>query len=82
MMKPTIHLNGTARAELFEGFMQAMATVDMAIDAVRKTHPHGRDFYPQGPDAIITATTEHSIRVSCLEAIRAELEELATATMG
>lgn len=81
MMKPTIHMNGTSRDELHAAYMDAINAVYVAQERLNKTNPSGRDYYPQGPDAIVTAMREHSVRANCLEAIRRELEELCLATM-
>jgi hypothetical protein len=81
MMLPTIHLNGTSREALYGPYVAARQAVVEAIDKVRATNPNGRDYYPQGPDAIHEARVQHLIRIDCLEAIKAELEQLALATM-
>jgi hypothetical protein len=61
--------------------MDALIAVQDAICAVRKTAPHGRDYYPQGEGAIIQAMQEHSKWMQDLEAMRLVLEDLACATM-
>jgi hypothetical protein len=81
IMIPTIHLNGTSRDELHEGYRTALFALDAAINAVSATAPNGRDFYPQGPDAINAATREHLKRMNELQAMRNDLETLALATM-
>lgn len=76
LMKPTIHLNGTSRDNLAEPLEQARTAVRKAIEAVQATAPNGRDYYPQGPDAIRTATIEHGNRLNYLQIVDRELAEL------
>jgi hypothetical protein len=75
--KPTIHRNGTGKDELMESLLNAMEAINNAIKALNKTSPNGRDYYPQGDDAIRVAGQEHKARIKQLETINKELEELA-----
>jgi hypothetical protein len=77
MTKPTIHLNGTAAADLLKQYRSAYAAVSDAIEAICKASPHGRDYYPQGTDAINNAQSEHWERVAKLREVEKELMELA-----
>lgn len=79
--KPTIHLNGTHRADLHDGYRSAYDAVQEAITVMNRTHPHGRDYYVQGSGVIVNATAEHFARLRKLESVMKELEELALATM-
>ena len=76
MITPTIHLNGTSARDLAEVYSNAARAVDEAIDAIAQASPNGRDYYPQGPDAMAKAVDEHSARLEALRQIRTELEEL------
>jgi hypothetical protein len=80
MILPTIHRNGTSKADLFDRYMTAMLAVEAAIDAVIQTAPHGRDYYPQGDDALRQAQAAHQDRMRRLHAIAAELNTLAVHT--
>jgi hypothetical protein len=77
MMIPTIHLNGTSPSSLFDDLMDAINAIRQAEEAVAKTAPSARDYYPQGPQAIGIATKEHSIRLEKLAQVREELEQIA-----
>ena len=77
MTKPTIHLNGTSAEDLLEGYRTAMEGISNARQAMRSAWPNGRDYYPQGPDAINEAIREHAVRLLKLEEIHTELTELA-----
>jgi hypothetical protein len=81
MITPTIHLNGTSRASLLEGYHNAYNAIEAAIDAVAKTAPHGRDYYVKDNNAIIIATNEHRNRLRNLENIRKEIETICLAIM-
>lgn len=73
MTTPTIHLNGTGRASLSEGYREAGIAVNAAIDAMSEAAPNARDYYVQGPAAIQAAQAEHVSRVKRLIAVRDEL---------
>jgi hypothetical protein len=79
MMVPTIHLNGTSRQELLDGYVVTLRAVCDAIDALSKAHPNGRDYYVQGPDATHKAKDEHRSRVHRLASVRDELAAIAEA---
>lgn len=81
MRKPTIHPNGSGRAALYSGYEAAVLALDVAIDAAAQTAPHGRDYYPQGDEAIDEAVAEHQDRLRKLHAVKEELEKLAVACM-
>lgn len=76
---PTIHINGTAKKDLVEPLLAAHRALIEAREAVHKTVPNGRDYYPQGDDAIRTALREHQDRVNRLYAIEQEIESLCLA---
>jgi len=76
---PTIHLNGTSKADLLEGYLDVLTALREASDALRKAAPNGRDYYVQGPDAYTAAATDHTARLRKLEDIRKEIEQIATA---
>ena len=77
MMLPTIHMNGTSRAELLAGYVEAIEALDEAIAALRRAAPNGRDYYPQSPQAYPQARDEHLARIAALDAIRQDLNTLA-----
>jgi hypothetical protein len=77
ILKPTIHSNGTGANSLTDAYTKAMLAVHDAITAVAESGPNGRDYYPQGGDAIQAAVEEHRTRLAALEKVRDELEQLA-----
>ena len=79
MTKPTIHLNGTSRNDLYEAYYAAFRAVDEAVQVLHKSGPNGRDYYLQGASAINTAVQEHRSRIERLEAVREELLQLTEA---
>ena len=74
MMVPTIHLNGTSREDLEAAAEAAYRALTEAIEKVAALGPNGRDFYPQGPDALGQALEEHAQLRGRLEAVRGEVE--------
>ena len=77
MMTPTIHLNGTSKESLTEALCEAVHAIHEAGRALAQTCPNGRDYYPQGNEAISTAMREHESRMDRLRAVVRELEEIA-----
>lgn len=77
MPLPTIHLNGTSKGELLRQLQDAVIAIGDAEIAVQRACPNGRDYYPQGPDAINAALDEHRARMARLRSVREELEAIA-----
>jgi hypothetical protein len=77
MMLPTIHMNGTSARALLEGYCNAISAIHDALDALARTAPNGRDYYPQGHDACINADREHDARKHALIKVLNELQVLA-----
>jgi histidinol phosphatase-like PHP family hydrolase len=78
VMIPTIHMNGDKKETLLEGYCTAIHAVRAAAEAVQQNaHPNGRNFYPQGPDAIHRAIEEHIKRMVAIRGVLVELETMA-----
>lgn len=77
MRIPSVHLNGTSFPGLMDPVRDAGAAVRRAIEALGECAPHGRDYYLQKGDALKEATDEHLARVSRLQSVLSELQELA-----
>ncbi len=78
-MIPTVHMNGTSQDELVEQLCAASNALEAAIVALRGAAPNGRDFYPQGPDALTKAIAEHCDRITRIQNVKNEIDELALA---
>lgn len=76
MMAPTIHLNGTSRDELIAQLETASLALYDAEQALAGMAPHGRDYYPQGPQALEQALAEHGARLQALQALRVEIHAI------
>lgn len=75
MTLPTLHLNGSGKRNLADGYMQARDALEAARAALRQTAPNGRDYYPV-PGSMDAAVREHWDRLRRLETIEAEILEL------
>lgn len=73
---PIIHLNGSSKSFLQEEYRLAARSVRATIDVVAKVYPHGRDYYPISPDALLSAQAEHAARLSKLREVAEELEAI------
>ena len=79
MIVPTVHLNGTSRESLLDDLMKASSALEEAYQALKRTAPNGRDYYPQGPDAVYLAEGEHRSRLERLDSVKGEVDQLAVA---
>lgn len=77
LLAPTVHLNGTSKDELLRLHMEARETLRVALLAFEATHPHGRDYYPQGPDAQLAASQAHREYAAQLRVILTEITTVA-----
>src|SRR6478672_1946088 len=76
---PTVHRNGTHGPDLLELQLDARSAILDAIKALQTAGPNGRDYYPQGPDAIQLAIAQHSDRLALLNRVYNELSQIAEA---
>lgn len=76
MTLPTIHLNGTSLQALMDANDKAYRALGEAMEALAQAAPNGRDYYPQGPDALRAAISEHETRMGLLVIARRELEKI------
>ena len=79
MLTPTIHLGGDRREQLQDDACDAILAVRVAIRALEKIYPNGRNYYPQGPGAIGHAMTDYRTMIAKLESVLAEIDDLAIA---
>lgn len=71
---PTIHLNGTSRKMLTEGYFEAWNRLNEAIDAFNKIEFNGRDYYVQPEGAWPKARTERDCAARQLHEVHKYLE--------
>lgn len=79
MRVPTVHLNGTSKASLIEGYLNIHQSVEAAIDVLRRNCPNARDYYTQGNEAFSEAAKEHQERLLSLLKVSRECMEIAEA---
>ena len=79
MQLPTIHLNGTSATGLIMNLADASEALDAAYEALKRTAPNGRDYYPQGPAALTQAEEEHRRRLLAVDSVKAEVDALIVA---
>ena len=79
IITPTVHLNGTSRQDLLDGYCEAIHALHQAGRKLAAAYPNGRDYYVQGGDAIHTAMRQHEARMTKLKEIVSELEHIAEA---
>ncbi len=76
MMIPTVHLNGTSKADLVKQYAEARLAVRNAIEALAAANPNARDYYPQGDRAYSAAAKQHARRIQLLAEVSEELSAI------
>ena len=79
IITPTVHLNGTSRQDLLDGYCEAIHALHQAGVKLAAAYPNGRDYYVQGGDAINKAMDQHEARMTKLREVINELEHIAEA---
>lgn len=71
---PTVHMNGTGRARLIEGYRNAWESLQTAIEILAKAECHPRDYYVQDdPDAYVKARAQRDQQFTDLHRIQSEI---------
>lgn len=75
---PTIHLNGSCADTLYNDLKEAYQALETAIDKVRQTAPHGRDYYvKEDQDSFKNARIQYENRMNVLNTIAEDLALIA-----
>ena len=69
MTLPTVHLNGTSVESLLEQNEHVLHSLYTTLEAMSLAAPHGRDYYPQGNEALGSAIEEHKTRVDLIQGL-------------
>jgi len=78
---PVVHLNGSGRSALMEQYHRAYMAIQEAIASLQDSMPHGRDYYPLGPDAHHQAYMEQQARIQALRAVQDEIDVIYESLM-
>lgn len=71
---PTVHLNGTGRARLVEGYQNAWESLQSTIETLAKAECHPRDYYVNAdPDAYVKARAQRDAQFADLQRIQSEI---------
>ena len=79
MRIPTVHLNGTGKKMLIEGYLNAHTAIRNAKKALDEIEFNPRDYYVQGPDAWTEAVREMDARFDAIKKVEEEIEEILIA---
>ena len=79
LIVPTVHLNGDSKRALHAQYEAAEEAVYEAINALNEITVHGRDYCPQGNDAINDAVEQHRQFRQALHTVKTHLSEIACA---
>ena len=73
VITPIVHINGTGREDLVEQRKAVYVALQNAAEALRQMAPHGRDYYPAGPEALAKAVAQHRRRQEALATLEDEM---------
>ena len=76
---PTVHLNGTSKQALCDQLGNTIDAIHVAGNMLAAAYPNGRDYYPQGSNAINEAMTQHDARMNKLRDVANELQQILEA---
>jgi hypothetical protein len=77
LIAPVVHLNGTAQEDLYEALSAACESLARAREAVQKTAPNGRDYYPHPVRYALTkALSQHDSRLARIGEVETELRTI------
>ena len=79
---PTVHINGSSRGGLLEGYIAAMDAIRLAMKALQSAAPHPRDYYVQSNMSAHLARDEHFTRLARLRETLDELNTIAEHVAG
>lgn len=78
-MTPTIHMNGTSAKELVDQQLEVVKSARELRRALARAAPNGRDFYPQGEDALRQARQQHDTETAWVVSIVSNHENILEA---
>ena len=73
---PTVHINGTSKSTLHTSLSHARRTLLAAVEALKETEPHGRDYYMHGRETFKSAQDAYVGRLDRLESVYNEVCEI------
>lgn len=77
LLPPTIHLNGTSKDELLNQLEAVVSALEAALAALNAAAPNGRDYYPQGPEALTDAQAAFAERARAVKQVHTDFSNLA-----
>ena len=74
-----VHLNGSGKKNLIDGYLEAARTVNASIVKICEHYPHMRDYYAldNGDELFKQAQQQHYDRIDKLREIALELNTIA-----
>ncbi len=76
---PVINLNGTSPDQLIAECMEAREALRVAISALNRMMPHGRDYQTEPRGVYESAAAQHRQRIAKVQTIYDELQFIALA---
>jgi hypothetical protein len=81
MILPTVHINGTNCNELVRQQLAVVNAGRQLLAALREATPNGRDYYPQGPQALGEAQEQHAARLAFINDLVEQCQDVAVVIM-
>jgi hypothetical protein len=76
---PVVHINGSGKHNLIQGYREASMAVGDAIEKICQAYPHMRDYYimDNSEELFKQAQEQHYARIDKLREVATELNALA-----
>jgi hypothetical protein len=76
LIAPIVHLNGTSKASLLEGYSEILDALRKAETALYSNGPNGRDYYLK-PGLFEKAVAQHRSRIEAIGRVHRDIEAIA-----
>ena len=76
MIKPMIHMSGTSRRSLLEGYINAKRAGEAFREAMIECSPNGRDYYPMHDRALREEQEDQTERLQKIKDVIQQLDAL------
>ena len=76
MITPTIHMNGTSKKDLLEGYCKIMHALHETLARMQEYSPNARDYYVQSPTAYAAARDQYQRQFKAINEVLQEIEQI------
>ena len=77
LIMPTVHMNGTSKKDLLEGYCKIIHALHAALKALQDEHPNMRDYYTQPTGTFERVREQHRSQFMRINSVLQEIETIA-----